>query len=195
MRCVSGPWTDWSGRFSTPWAPRASAAVSSSVGYTGAWFASGMNFTEGVPGLPAFADAYQVQRIAVLVKRSFNYHFSSFSLLVAFLSCANVFAYAYVLQIDAGVCLISPTTNKVCSGIVGPNLDTVTCDCPPAFRGDPLCGSCTPGVRARLLVCSFSYTPSCFNRFALMMLSPQIAGGVWPHCVICPTFNGAPCGQ
>ena len=47
-----------------------------------------------------------------------------------------------VWLVDAGVCLLSGSSNAPCNGRAEPNLDTVTCPCPPAWSGDPLCTSC-----------------------------------------------------
>lgn len=65
-RTALGPWTSWSGVRDAPWAPRASAALASARGMTSAWFASGNNWTAGVPGLPTYADVWQV-RVCLIV--------------------------------------------------------------------------------------------------------------------------------
>jgi hypothetical protein len=53
-----GPWTTYSQP--APWAPRASAALTSSWKSTSAFFASGMTFNNGVPSAPVFADVWQI---------------------------------------------------------------------------------------------------------------------------------------
>lgn len=55
-----GPWQDWTGILTLPWAARASAAVTSTHSSSSAWVASGMTFNGGVPSWPVFGDAWQI---------------------------------------------------------------------------------------------------------------------------------------
>jgi hypothetical protein len=121
---AQGPWKDFTGVITAPWAPRASAAITSNFRTTSAFIGSGLSWQMGniQPSLtPTFGDAW---------------------------------------MIDAGVCLLA-SNGKACAGAVDPDLDAVTCTCPPAFQGDNVCGSCTVGL----------------------------AYG-WPNCQMCPTSNG-----
>lgn len=124
-KSAEGPWTDFTGIKTAPWAPRASAAITSSFRSTSAFLASGLTWKIGdvQPSSPTFGDVW---------------------------------------MIDAGVCLLASGNGLPCGGIVDPNLDSVTCNCPTNFQGDDVCGSCTAGI----------------------------AFG-WPDCQACPVSNGA----
>jgi hypothetical protein len=65
-----GPWQDFTGILSLPWAPRASAAVTSSWRSTSAWVAGGMTFVNGVGTWPVLADAWQVDAGVCLIATS-----------------------------------------------------------------------------------------------------------------------------
>ena len=103
----AGPWTTFSG--TAPWAPRASAAVTSSWRSTSAYVASGMTFVNGVASAPTFADVW---------------------------------------QIDVGICLLAPSSKKVCNGLGTPDLYNVWCVCVAGVSG-PFCETGSPASNSQ----------------------------------------------
>ena len=102
-----GPWAQWGGvGLSAPWAPRASAALTTDFAGAAAYFASGMAFVGGQGQLPGYGDAWQV---------------------------------------DVGICLLAPSSGRVCNGRGTPDLYNVACVCAAPYFG-AYCESTLPPV-------------------------------------------------